>query len=299
MTESQTKTFRNLLITSVTITIVSLASIQSAWSQTKLAFLAGVERYEKDGFEPLNFAEDDALELKAELDKLGFTTTALVGKDATLTGLNRGLANLYASSKKLKREDVVLVFLSGHGVQKLVSRNIGGKAVEKEEPFFCPIDAHKNDIHTLLNLNDVLQRLRDDSGSGNNIVLMDACRESLDKGKGIDGSTIEALPNKLALFFAAQSGHRSYESRKLRHGIFTHYLLEGLRGKAADEDNEITLQGLTSYVSKRVQRDSPDLLDVKESEAQQPHLMGNLRGSLLLGKISKDNAGSTITNTLE
>lgn len=263
-------------------------------AQTKLAFIAGVEDYERDGFEFLQFAEDDALELKMELTRLGFETQAIVGREATLDGIQRGLDQLYERSKHLRRDDIVLVFLSGHGVQKLVRRNANGTITEKEEPFFCPVDAHKNDVRTLLNLNDLLNRLKEDSGASNNIVLLDACRESLDKGaKGIDGSTIEALPNKLALFFAAQSGHRSFESRQLKHGIFSYYLLEGLRGKAADEDNEITLQGLASYVSKRVQRDSPGLLDVRDAEAQQPNFMGNLRGSLLLGKGPAGSAPTT------
>lgn len=53
---------------------------ETASAQTKLALVVGVEEYERDGFDRLNFAEEDALELKAELDKLGFKTEAIVGE---------------------------------------------------------------------------------------------------------------------------------------------------------------------------------------------------------------------------
>lgn len=263
-------------------------------AQTKMALVVGVEKYESGGFQHLNFAEEDALELKTELEKLGFETVAIVGEEATLEGVNRGLASLYATSKKLKKDDIVLVFLSGHGVQKLVRKTENGEQIEKEEPFFVPNNAKDNDVGTWLNLNDVINRLKEDSGSSNNIVLMDASRESMDKGaKGIDGGNIESLPRKVTLFFASQPGHRSFESPQVKHGIFTYYLLEGLRGKAADDRNEITLLSLINYVSKSVQNDSPRLLGVDASDAQQPNLMGNMRGSLSLGTVGQTKRGET------
>ncbi len=79
----------------------------------------------------------------------------------------------------------------------------------------------------------------------------------------------------------------------MEHGIFTHYLLEGLRGKAADSDNEITFQGLTNYVSKQVERNSPVLLDVFATDAQRPNLMGNLSGTIVLGRVDKSKAESS------
>lgn len=258
-------------------------------AQTKIAFLAGVEKYEKDGFDSLSYAEDDALELKKMLEVIGFECEAIVGKDANVRNLNSGLERLYQRSKGLKKEDVVLVFFSGHGIQKLVRQTVGNQIVEREEPFFCPVDAHKSDVKTLLNMNDVLKNIKEQSASSNNIILIDACRESLDKGGkgGLDGDTIDTLSSKMILFFAAQSGHRSWESHRLRHGIFTHYILEGLGGGAKDQAGEITLSDLTTYVSKRVERDSPELLGVDPSEAQLPNLIQNSRRSILLRKFEK------------
>ncbi len=262
----------------------------NSWSQTRIAFVAGVERYNKSGLKNLEYAEDDAKQIKTELENLGFETFAVIGDDATLKKLTTELDAFITATKALNKSDIAIVYFSGHGVQKLVPREKGdGTTIEVEEPFFCPNDAIKKDVSTLLSLNTLLERLEDSSGSDHNIIMLDACRDSADKnGKGgIDGSTIHELSDKLALFFAAKSGHRSFENPEIKHGIFTYYLLEGLQGKAADRDDEITFQGLANYVSKQVERNSPALLQVSAADAQKPNLMGNLTGTVVLGKLQK------------
>jgi uncharacterized caspase-like protein len=46
---------------------------------------------------------------------------------------------------------------------------------------------------------------------------------------------------------------KSFESDKLRHGIYTYYLLRGLRGEAdTDRNGEVTIRELTLYVNDKV-----------------------------------------------
>ena len=52
---------------------------------------------------------------------------------------------------------------------------------------------------------------------------------------------------------------RSIEDDKLRHGIFFHFVLEGLKGKAKNEDNKVTWARLADYVTTQVNRKSPRL----------------------------------------
>jgi sulfatase modifying factor 1 len=297
---------RSILVQLAVIAGAVLVSSTNAWAQKRVAFVAGVERYSKSGLKDLEYAEDDAREVKKALDQLGFKTTAVIGEAASLKNLNKSLDEFIKSTKKLDKTDIAIVYLSGHGVQKLVPRKTAdGRTIEIEEPFFCPNDAIKTDVNTLLTLNAILKQLEDFSGSDHNIIMLDACRDSADKSGrtgGIDGSTINGLSNKMALFFAAKSGHRSYESKQLGHGIFTHYLLEGLRGQAADSNDEITFLGLVSYVSKQVERSSPEMLEVSPVDAQRPNLMGNLSGTIVLGQVSKDKPAfgqaKTFTNSL-
>lgn len=66
------------------------------------------------------------------------------------------------------------------------------------------------------------------------------------------------------------------ESKRLGHGVFTYYLLEGLRGKAdLDKDGVITVDEAFLYVSRQV----PQATD----QEQHPVRKGTVEGDLILG----------------
>ena len=79
--------------------------------------------------------------------------------------------------------------------------------------------------------------------------------------------------------WTACSSQKTYETHKAGggHGVFFHFLLEGLRGKARNEDGEITWGRLTEYVTKRVDQETPKLLG-DDSINQTPNLVANLPG---------------------
>jgi hypothetical protein len=63
----------------------------------------------------------------------------------------------------------------------------------------------------------------------------------------------------LAVFTAAEARQISREGRQWGggHGVFTHYLLEGLRGAAdVDEDSIVRLGEVMEFVRERVRRDT-------------------------------------------
>ena len=253
--------------------------LATGWGQQnavrKLAFVAGVAKYQKDGFSDLDYAEDDARDLAAELEKHGFLVLRVVGQSATLEKLTTELTRFFAATKKLSKQDVVLVAFSGHGRQALQG--------VQEHPFFCPRDAHQGDTATMLSLNWVMDRMKEDSASSQNLLLVDACRDNPSRGvRGVDGSTVTGLPNKLSVLFSSSAGQQSYESDKIRHGVFMHSVLEGLRGKAADRDGEVTWIGLANYVMKQVPKEA---LRMVERE-QEPNLLGNLVRQPVLAKVT-------------
>lgn len=52
---------------------------------------------------------------------------------------------------------------------------------------------------------------------------------------------------------ASRASEVSEEREELRHGVFTYYLLEGLRGSAdLDGDGVITVDEISAYVSRKV-----------------------------------------------
>ncbi len=70
----------------------------------------------------------------------------------------------------------------------------------------------------------------------------------------------------------------SGEDDELRHGVFTYFLLEGLRGKAdTDKDGIITVDEIYRYVSREVPRAT--------GQEQHPVEKGIVEGRLILGVV--------------
>jgi uncharacterized caspase-like protein len=153
----------------------------------------------------------------------------------------------------------MLLALAGHGAT-LEVRDPDGKGTPKGYPYFCPSDAsllgtNYSTGHSakLINPNDLF----DDLGkcdAGTKLVLMDACRNELSvrgNTRHIDLRKV-TIPDGVSALFSAGRGQFAYETKKLGsgHGVFFHFVLKGLRGKAKNSDNEITWADLGRYVQK-------------------------------------------------
>lgn len=271
---------RRFLQNSVAATFAGAWACSTARGQSdgikRVALVAGVAKYEKDGFSNLDYAEADARDLAAELEKHGFTVSRVIGADATRAQLEASLTSFFAATKTLSKDDVVVIALSGHGRQALQGT--------EEHPFFCPYDAHPKDVSTMLSLNWLMDRLKEDSASSQNLLLVDACRDNPSRGgKGVDGSTVTGLPNKLSILFSSSAGKQSYEADEIKHGIFTHFVLDGLRGQAADSDGDVTWLALANYVMKQVRKQAPQWVQ----REQEPNLLGNLVRQPVLARLAR------------
>jgi uncharacterized caspase-like protein len=75
---------------------------------------------------------------------------------------------------------------------------------------------------------------------------------------------------------ASAANEVSVEKDELGHGVFTYYLLEGLRGKAdADRDGLITVEEAYRYVYERVAKAT--------GQEQHPVKKGTVEGSFVIG----------------
>jgi formylglycine-generating enzyme required for sulfatase activity len=221
----------------------------------KVAFLVGVATYDF-AFENLQFPERDVAELAQALRDGGFEVVVLTGsargKDrATRKIIEERLAALLDGggdeAKTVRKGDVVLVALSGHGLQMEVADATapGGK---REDAFFCPVDALRNRPATLLGLTHLLDDVLAPRGC-RSLLLVDACRDIFDpnKGsKGVEGRDM-ALKGETAVLFSCGRGEKSWESKEAGHGVFTHAVLRGLREGAARK-GEVTWSALVADV---------------------------------------------------
>jgi formylglycine-generating enzyme required for sulfatase activity len=265
---------QSLAVLAAALLLAGLALCQSDSKPRKIAVLVGVKAYNHADLPDLEFTENDVTDLGDLLRQAGYQVTLLTttagAKDArrkpTLANIRR---ELEAALKDVTKYDTVLIGLAGHGVQP------GGAKTS----YFCPSDAKPKDTKTLLSLGELIEQLND-SGVGVKLLLVDACRNDPDpgRGRGVDGSRIEALPKGVASLFSCSAGQRSFETPKAGggHGIFFHFVLEGLRGQAAREGGEVTWSRLADYVQENVEKQAP--VWINGAARQVPHEVKNIAG---------------------
>lgn len=212
---------------------------QTVQAAKKVAFLVGVNKYKKPGFRNLAYAERDVSEMSKQLKSFGFDVTLILGKDATKTKLDTTINKLVAP---LSKEDLILVMLTGHGVQRT-----GGDA------YYCPYDANAGDDATLFSLSKLLNTTLAPN-VGTKLLLIDACRNDPDPGRGrsggIQGKRI-TLPEDTAVMFSCKSGQQSFENDEIKHGVFTYCVLQSLN-EGAKNGGEISWLGLLSRVNRKM-----------------------------------------------
>jgi len=262
----------SLVMTGLIISSGLLFAQQPDAKPRKFAVLVGVKDYDHSKLASLAYSEADAAETATLLKANGYTVVLLTdtegNRDASLKPTRANIIKqLDLVLDKCKKHDTVLVGLAGHGLQFEADK----------ASYFCPVDAHPSKPETLVSLKTLYEKL-DDSGAGVKLLLVDACRDDPlgGRGRGIDGDTAPKPPKGVAALFSCSGGERAFEHDKLKHGVFFYHVIEGLKGKAKTEDNEVTWDSLRAYVKRQVSREVPVLMG--GGAKQHPNEVGNLSG---------------------
>jgi TPR repeat protein len=245
----------------------------------KCALLVGVRDYDSAKLSPLRFTENDVEELARVLDnpETGFSQVRLLTSTRGKTRVEDTptAKNIRAAVKSLlgkrKRDDMVLLALAGHGL------SFKDAKTGKDESFFCPSDAQVNDRSSMIGFSDLFGQF-EGSDAGVKLLLVDACRNDPKLGRSLDADTIRP-PRGTAALFSCSTGERAFESARLGkgHGVFFHFLLEGLKGKAENEEKVVTWERLAEHVTTQVPRAIPELIG--QGARQTPHLVTNRTGT--------------------
>lgn len=248
-------------------------------SAKRFALLIGVDQYADTQITPLSGASNDVKALEEALVRYaGFPrdqVTLLASgepleRQPTRVNILRRLSNLAAVVPK---DGLLVVAFSGHGMER------GGQA------FLLPSDAQvSNDVdlleQTALNVTQMKDKIRR-TGVGQVVLFLDACRNDPTAGRAdaanlltqsyTRGFSFDVRNREVTAFatlYATAVGHRAYEYKEKKQGYFMWALVEGLKGKAANEKGEVTLsrviQYLQDWVPKRV------LLDLGPGKEQRP-----------------------------
>lgn len=167
-----------------------------------------------------------------------------VSRESILGGLSRFLG-------QAGPDDVVVLFVAGHGVRDLA----GGSF------YFLPFPANADNLLTEgLRMSDFDEMLRIVRRNVRAVVVMlDTCHAGalgLPSQRFVSADEMAAQMSAGEGFFllaATKPGEESKEQAALGHGAFTYAVLEGLRGKAdSDADGTISVSELFGYVARRV-----------------------------------------------
>ena len=213
------------------------------------AVVVGVGRY--TGMPSLKFTDDDAYRFYSFLRSVEGGAvpenqiSILVDEDATRENILRKMRENFL---KADANDVVLLYFSGHGL----------------DGCFLPVDydGYNNKLR-----HEEIKQVFKQSKAKHKLCIADACHSgSLNYGNGslaAKGPTpatldryykaFEEAEGGIALLMSSKATELSLEDHGLRQGVFTYYILQGLKGSAdVNSDYLITIKELYSYVYSKV-----------------------------------------------
>ncbi|MHB8897338.1 MAG: caspase family protein [Thermoguttaceae bacterium] len=251
----------------------------------RYALLIGVRNYDKSsGLQPLSYTDKDVTELGQVLLDYGYrpenvilmTDTSGAQEPRFLPESGKIRTQLAAILRDRGKADHVMIAFSGHGLQ----------FKNDQDSYFCPLDAQVERRTTLISMGDLYRQL-ESCRAGFKILLCDACRDDpmLGTSRGIAdvlGLFRDDLPppGGVAVFYACSPGEFAREDPDLAHGVFFHFIIEGLRGAAdLDKDGQVMLPELEYHAKRRV---SDFVRSEFAGQRQMPNLKGNLLGLVAL-----------------
>ena len=257
----------------------------------KYALLVGVKAYDPNELHDLAYSEADVTGLATVLKAGGYEPANVVLMTQALGATKPRLLPLAANIRKelslllqdLEPADSVVAAFAGHGVQ----------FAGEKSTYFCPADAKLADRSTLIPLDDVYREL-EASKAGLKLLLVNACRNDprTKNSRSRAEVELESLnrpqvvppPGGVLAFFSCSEGEKAQEYEELRHGVFFHFVIQGLGGEAdLDGDGLISPEELAHFAKRRVR----DYVREKNGVRQMPELRGTSRDLVPLVRLSR------------
>jgi uncharacterized caspase-like protein len=261
------------------------------------AVVIGVGRYASPDIPSLRYSVADAEAVYETLVERGgfkkqnvLLLTDKTERKPTLRDMKWALGTFLARSAK--KEDLVVIFYAGHGAPEIDPRGAEPDGLAK---YLVPSDADPNDLYATALPMDELQIIFDRIEAERVVVFLDACYSGAAGGRTfaskrtravrVDDVFLDRLARSRgrAIITAARASEVSLELPDLGHGLFTHYLLQGLRGAAdLDRDGVVALQELYTYLEQQVTQKSRAI-----GGNQHPVMKGEMEGLLPLLKVGR------------
>lgn len=229
----------------------------------------------------------------------------LFGKDSThvfklsspgsVSTTKKNIQQQFAAIKaRAKAEDIVLVYLSGHGIAYggdkgdfyyLTSDYSGSSAESFSDPVLRQTQAVSTEEFTQwLNAIPALKQ----------VMIIDACGsgkavDNLMAGKAIEPSQLKAIDRMkdrtgLYIISGCAADAVSYESNRYGQGLLTYSVLQAIRGNALRENKFVDILTLLNFSREEVPKMAADIGGI-----QQPQLLLPRGGSFDIGIIKEED----------
>jgi hypothetical protein len=261
------------------------------------AVVIGVGRYESAVIPRLRYTVSDAEAIYQTLiGPAGFKKdnvlllTDTSERKPTLRNIKWALGTFLGRSAQ--KDDTVMIFFAGHGAPEVDTRGLERDGLAK---YLIPSDADPDDLYSTALPMDELQTIFGRIEAERVVAFLDACYSGAAGGRTfaskktraglVDDLFLERLTRSKgrAIVTASRPSEVSIELPELGHGIFTYYLVNGLKGGGdLNRDGIVSLQELYEYVEQQVTMKSRAV-----GGSQHPVMKGELEGALPLVKVRK------------
>jgi hypothetical protein len=241
-----------------------VAVVAPARTGERWAVIIGIDRYQDPSISTLGYATADAEAVFKFLTTKGGVkpnnARLLINQQATQRAVREVLGD-FLRQKALK-EDEVIIYYAGHGTTEPDASADGGLA-----KYLVPWDADPEKLFSTAIPMEEIDRIFGRLSARKILMVQDTCfsggaggRTFRAKGLAVRSSTLtdkflQDLSQKEGrmILTASDVNQVSQEDPALRHGIFTHFLLEALNGAAdLDGDGAITVREVHLYLQRRV-----------------------------------------------
>jgi len=250
------------------------------------AAVIGINHYQN--IRDLKYAVNDARAFKNYLKQhIGIPDEnmfSLIDQGATKLNIESLLGTKI--KRKAGEDDTVIIFYAGHGAVETDPLDPDDDGFEK---YLLPHDANLDDLYStaiaMEEIKKIFQRIR----AERLIFIADTCYSGASGGRTMLASKTRAtLSEKFferiskgkgrVIISACSANEISKEDDSLQHGVFSYYLLKGLKGEADfDGDGIITVSELFGFLSKKVPEAS--------GQDQHPVRKGETEGELVIGRV--------------
>ena len=269
----------------------TLVKRETAKTGVRWAVIIGISQYQDTQIPALRYASSDAQAFYAwavSPDGGKYAPShvkLLLNNEATGTNIKKAL---FEWLRGALNEDMVTIYFAGHGSPESPDA--------QDNLFLLPYDTQYNSIATTaFPMWDIETALKRFIKAKKVVVIADACHsggvgQSFDIARRANRSikinpissgiqNLSQVGNGVCVISASSDNQFSQEGNRWGggHGVFTYFLLKGLKGDADYNNNSsVSLGELTSYLSEKVRRETRN--------AQSPTVAGRYDPAITIGK---------------